>query len=128
MSCIRVLLLWALILAVPFQGYAAASMALCDTEPAAPASAIQADLHDHSNAFAPDPAHFHGMDDEDISHHDGASGAAHKCGTCGTCHAVALMPNASIVRAQHLPAADLAEPRFLPTAFFPPLLERPPRA
>lgn len=128
MSCIRVLLLWALMFVVPFQGYAAASMALCETEHAGPAAANQADPHEHSNASAPDPTHFQGMDDEDMTHHDGDSGTAHKCGTCGACHAVALMPNTSIVRIQSLPAADLAEPRFLPTTVFPPLLERPPRA
>ena len=128
MSCIRVLLLWVLILAVPFQRYAAASMAFCETEHAGPTVTIQKDSHQRSNASTHDSVHSHDMDAEDMGHHDADSGTAHKCGTCGACHAVALMPNTSIVRTQYLPAADLAEPRFLPVAFFPPLLERPPRA
>lgn len=128
MSCIRVLLLWTLILAVPFQGYAAVTMAFCDAEHVGTAVAMQADPHQHSKASVPDSVDSHDMDAEDMAHHDADSGSAHKCGTCGACHAVALMPNTSIVRVQYLPAADLAEPRFMPTAFFPPLLERPPRA
>jgi hypothetical protein len=103
-------------------------MALCDTEDVGTAMAIQADPHQHSKASVPDSADSHDMDSEDMARHDADSGTAHKCGTCGACHAVALMPNISIVRIQYLPTADLAEPRFLPIAFFPPLLERPPRA
>ena len=127
MSCIRVLLLWALILAVPFQGYAAVTMAFCDVEHEGTAAALQADSHQHSKGSVPDSVDSHDMDAEDMAHPDADSGTAHKCGTCGACHAVALLPNTSIVRTQYLPAADWAEPRFLPTAFFPPLLERPPR-
>lgn len=78
------------------------------------------DSHQRSNASTHDSVHSHDMDAEDMGHHDADSGTAHKCGTCGACHAVALMPNTSIVRTQYLPAADLAEPRFLPVAFFPP--------
>lgn len=127
MSCFRALLLWALLLAVPFQGYAAASMAFCETEQSAAATATQADPHQHSSTVVPDTARFNVVDDEIAAHHDGDSGIAHKCGTCGACHAVALIPNTCIVRAQYLPAADLAEPRTLPTSLFTPLLERPPR-
>jgi len=127
MSCFRALLLWALILAVPFQGYAAASMAFCEIERAEAATATQADPHRHSSAVVPDTARLNVLDDEAAAHHDDDSGSAHKCGTCSACHAVALITDTSIVRSQYLPAADLAEPRTLPTSLFPPLLERPPR-
>jgi hypothetical protein len=128
MSCFRVLLLWALILAIPFQGYAAASMAFCETAQSDTTAAVQVDSHHHPHAAASDSSPLQGMDDEDAAHRDGDSGSAHKCGTCEACHAVALMPDTPVVRIQHLPAADLAEPHVLPTTLFPPLLERPPRA
>ena len=127
MSCFRALLLWALILAVPFQGYAAASMAFCEFEHSEAATVTQADPHRHSNTVMPHTARFSVLDDDAAAHHDDDSGSAHKCGTCAACHAVALILDTSIVRSQYLPAADLAEPRTLSTTLFPPLLERPPR-
>ncbi|QFZ81950.1 hypothetical protein GFK26_03845 [Variovorax paradoxus] len=127
MSCFRVLLLWALTLAVPFQGYAAASMAFCETEQAEAAETVHVGSHHHSHAAASDADHLQGTDDESAGHPDG-SGVAHKCGTCGACHAVALVADTSVVRTEHLPAADLAEPHVRPTTLFPLLLERPPRA
>lgn len=127
MSCFRALLLWVLILAVPFQGYAAASMAFCETEHAEATTVTQADSHPQSNAVVSDMTRFDVLDDEAAMHHDDSSGNAHKCGTCSACHAVALLTDIPIVRSHHLPASDLAEPRSLLTSLFPPLLERPPR-
>lgn len=58
MSCFRVLLLWALILAIPFQGYAAASMAFCETAQSDTTAAVQVDSHHHPHAAASDSSPF----------------------------------------------------------------------
>jgi hypothetical protein len=125
MSCFRALLFWALILAVPFQGSTATSMAFCETEHAKAATATRADPHRYSRAVVPDTTPFNAVDDEVTAHHDNYSSSAYKSGTCGACHAVPLILDAPIVRAQYLPTADLAEPRTLPTSFAPSSSARP---
>jgi hypothetical protein len=138
----RSLLLWLLLLALPFQGVASASMLLCTPSGAAaqPASQAQAQAmpagHDHAAMLAAAKAHspaadaVHGGAD-----HDGASGHAQggaKCGTPGACCvgaslvadisvAVPSMPSSSQpvpFRARVLPAVDLAGLERPPKFFF----------
>ncbi|MGJ7530203.1 DUF2946 family protein [Variovorax sp. GB1P17] len=102
----RAFLLWAVMLAIPFQGFAAVSQAFC-TPVTSQAVHAASSSHDHA---APD------------------SDTAHKCGTCGACQAAALMPTATVVAFPHLPAADLVA---LPSALrvlVPGVPEKPPRA
>ncbi|MEJ8859503.1 DUF2946 family protein [Variovorax robiniae] len=128
MSLIRALFVWAVMLAVPFQGYAAASMLYCATtetplsESIAAAAMASHDHHDHSSA-APEAGADH--------HHDqGASddGSAHKCGTCGACHTVALTSALPAILPGSLPSADLAEPFIAVAELAPRVLDKPPRA
>lgn len=122
MSLLRVFLLWAIMVAVPFQGYAAASMLQC--QPGAQltsmgvAAAAHGDQHDAHDAQAATAA------TQDL--HDHAD-TLHKCSTCGTCHAVALIPELPWRAPGALPPADLADPaRPVPTRA-PRVLDKPPR-
>lgn len=126
-------LLWLVMLAVPFQGYAAMSMMFCATPEmqAADVSAhagakgdLDAQGSDHPLGAATSAAHEHGSHPHDVS--DEAD-TAHKCGTCGACHAVALLPSAVLTASPPLPQTQLLR------AFRPPApvalhrLDRPPR-
>lgn len=112
----RSLLLWLLLLALPFQGVASASMLLCAplgaaAQPASQARAMPAG-HDHAAMHA-------GADHDGVDGH--AQGGA-KCGTPGACCvgaslladisvAVPCMPSGSQpvpFHARALPAVDLA--------------------
>ena len=121
MSRLRAFFLWAVLLAVPFQGYAAASMLFC--EPAHPSVAGLADHAQHTGE------HDHAKADKVVSDHDGPdANSVHTCGTCGACHAVGLTSEAPSVAAPPLPEADLAEPLRLSPSFSPLRLDRPPQA
>ncbi|MEJ8850217.1 DUF2946 family protein [Variovorax rhizosphaerae] len=129
MSLIRALLVWAVMLAVPFQGFAAASMLYCATtetplsESLAAATAASHDHHDHSSA-APEAGPGHGHHDHDASD----DGSSHKCGTCGACHSVALTSTLPAIPPDALPPADLAEPIIAVAELPPRVLDKPPRA
>ncbi|MFH0129900.1 hypothetical protein ACGLHS_06785 [Variovorax sp. VaC1] len=108
----RAWLLWALMLAIPFQGFAAVSQAFC--APSSPSLPLASQA-----VHAASSSHDHAIPDGDT---------AHKCGTCGACQAAALMPSATAVAFPHLPAADLVP---LPSALrvlVPGVPEKPPRA
>jgi hypothetical protein len=127
MSRLRAFLLWAVMLAVPFQGYAAASMALCTTAHPDSASSMEiahAGEHDHgAHQHAAQNLH-HSSDDESAA---SESDSAHKCGTCGICHAVALVNSPSLGVARHLPETDLFEPFTIVATTSPGVLDKPPR-
>ncbi|MEJ8852408.1 hypothetical protein [Variovorax rhizosphaerae] len=129
MSLFRALLLWAVMLSVPFQGYAAASMLYCATtdtplsESLAVASAASHGHDDHSSA-APKASASHDHHEHDA----GDDGSAHKCGTCGACHTVALTSAIPAVPYGVLPPADLAEPIIAVAELAPRVLDKPPRA
>lgn len=132
MSVLRAFLLWALMLAVPFQGYAAASMLQCAPGPSRPAAAkvplahAAPDHHAHAQhaAASADAGATHGAHD-----HASADGkAAHSCGTCGICHAVALIGMPQLLASGDLPPADLAEPAHAIATRAPRVLDKPPRA
>ncbi|MGR4867840.1 hypothetical protein ACIPRI_03105 [Variovorax sp. LARHSF232] len=132
MPRLRALLLWVLMLAVPFQGYAAATMVLCAL-PAQQAGvrndAGPAAAHDHAKHMQ------HGeMAQQDDAHdsadHDqvAVDATQHKCSTCGSCHAAALI-SAPLPDAFHpLPQARLAEPIDARASLAPRALFKPPRA
>ena len=146
-------MLWAVMLAVPLQGYAATTMAFC--APTGHAASAAATLHQAPEA-APEAAMHaghaghagHGSDNRHggihlghgdhvqasadapaADHHANADGgSAHKCGNCGACHSLALTAALPQFVTQTLPPADLAEP-FHPVANVAPrLLDKPPRA
>lgn len=132
---LRAILLWLMMLAVPFQGYAAAAMAFCSP---APAHSNSGDAHDHSqHDHGTLGAEHHQSDvsiDDSADHHDapGAhdelSDATHKCGSCAACHAVGMMPTLDTPVFNGLPQADLAEPLRAMATVSPGVPHKPPRA
>ena len=117
-AIIRSLIVWLVLLAVPFQGFAAAAALPC-----APSGA----MHDH--AAMVHQGH-HVADAAGAVHHDGPGHhAGTKCGSCAACWAGAAMAPAIAVPGMPQPASVTipfdAGP--VPT-FHPSLPERPPRS
>jgi hypothetical protein len=136
MSRFRVFLLWLAMLAVPFQGYAAATMALCGTAHAPETQAAAREAHmDHSAHDRTHDAHASHASDtaHDASGHaphhaDASSHSIHKCTTCSACHTIALMDVVPVAALAPLPQADLAEPSLAMATLPPRVLDKPPRA
>lgn len=131
MISFRKLLLWFILFAMPFQGYAAATMALCIQ---AHTSAIESVQSEPSHGTAHDHIqHQHAgasVDDAHDSQNQASADAddAHKCATCGICHALALSSSLKALEVVVLPPAELTEP-FNAVAFLAPdVLDKPPRA
>lgn len=133
---VRLFLLWALMLCVPFQGYAAVAMARCDaggatlsqahashTTQDAATTTVAAVAHDHASTGHASAAH----DPEPLP--DAASeDAGSACGTCGACHATALTTSLDPSALFTLPAAGMQEPVQVACTAEPRLPDRPPRA
>lgn len=118
-SMIRVIALWLMLVALPFQGFASASMLLCAT--ASPAKVVQGGQHDHAAMLAS------AQQDGDNGAHCAGSPHGSAMGDCcvGAALAYALPQPAS-----HL---QLAERLRLPEPVAPmpvdlALPKRPPRA
>jgi hypothetical protein len=138
MSLLRAVLLWAVMLAVPFQGYAAASMLGCVSGSAAPRAVVSAPtslaVSEHHGAHDANAAHAHHAADAAPQHADGDDAPTatpdvlHKCGNCGICHSVALLQAPVACAVPELPPADLAEPARHAVTRAPALPDKPPRA
>lgn len=130
MTLLRPLLVWLMVLALPLQGLAAATMLNCAT-----AHGVAVAAHDDAGQ-----AHDHGQDHDQVHDH-GAMTAAHgdtpgdghaldhKCSACAACHASIGLPAALPL----LPDFDVAEVHApVPVSGVPPFLtgglERPPRS
>lgn len=150
MSALRSFCLWMLMLALPLQGFAAASMRFCGTKAPPPA------LAGMQQAAAHDPLAHSGH--QHAAHHGRAAGATeaavqqaspatkaqagmpaldtrandpltHKCTLCaGCCHAMALLEFFKPLEFGPLAHADLAEPLVLIQAMPVRVPEKPPRA
>jgi cytochrome c553 len=116
--------MWLMMLAVPFQGYAAAAMAFCAPEPAQASAGVTHDRSHHGKASATEAGHHHAAQ----SAQDDASGSLHKCGNCAACHSVGMMPTLATPGLQGLPQADLAEPHHAMATVSPRVPHKPPRA
>jgi hypothetical protein len=117
---LRSLIVWLMLLALPYQGYASATMMLC----VAPATTTTAGSSTH--AAMPSGPHDHAAMMTAQSHNDHAGKSAHsamKCGGTACCAAAApalatigsvpLLPLVSVTipfYADYLPAVDLAHP------------------
>ncbi|MBX9793861.1 MAG: hypothetical protein K2Y02_06150, partial [Burkholderiaceae bacterium] len=107
---VRVALMWVLLFALPFQGYAAATMLGCGpthhrmssatAEVASAPAAAAAHIHQHdaADAFA-----------EAGDHH--LAGKVSKCSACAACCVGAALPAAALVFAAAAPAAAPAAQR-----------------
>lgn len=140
MHRVRLFVLWIMMFAVPFQGYAAAAMVFCGPGHAGAMTEMSVErsgMHDHAQ---------HPHADGRSDHHHEASQAAkppakdstakaasaepdamHKCGTCGACHATALTSTLEVVVFHNLPRAELAEPAITVATLAPRVLDKPPR-
>jgi hypothetical protein len=122
---LKSLIVWLLLLAVPFQGFASATMLFC-APIQTPAAVTTAAGHDHhAMSMGQGAEHHHDANAKAASHHDGS-----KCNSCASCCFGASMPPSQTsrlpVETQHfaaipfksgaVPTVDLALP------------ERPPQA
>jgi hypothetical protein len=124
---LRAILLWLLMLAVPFQGYAAVAMAFCAPAPVGLQAGRGHDHAAHDHAASQD-AHEHEAGDPAARHQDhDDQGASHKCGNCAACHAVGMAPTLEPILLKGLPRADLLEPFHPVASVSPPVPQKPPR-
>ncbi len=114
----RTLVVWLMLLALPLQGFASASMLLCGPVTATAAAQAMPAGHDHAamlraaasedGAASDTVATIHGDAAHGGGHdgtHDGAHGAA-KCGTAGACCAGAPLAPSIIIGVPALPPAS----------------------
>jgi hypothetical protein len=138
---VRLFVLWVMMFAVPFQGYAAAAMVFCGpghggTQAGAMTalSAEAAGAHDRAERQHGDghADHHHqakpSADDSAGKTASAEPDAMHKCGTCGACHGTALISTLELAVFHGLPRADLAEPPLAMATLAPRVLDKPPRA
>lgn len=138
-SRVRTALMWLLLLALPLQGFAAATMVNCGPNHHRMASAVTAempDTHEHAGAGQ----HHHSME-ATADHHDAASNGSDapsvhhidklmkfKCSACAACCMGAAMPTAAVTIKAFPPA--MAPDSIVPTAhvgFVTDGPDRPPR-
>mgnify|MGYP003582834004 CR=1 FL=1 len=141
MHRVRLFVLWIMMFAVPFQGYAAAGMVFCGPGHVGAMSSVSAErsvTHDaaqHPHADGHPDHHHEAAQPAKPSAKDSVAKTAsaepdamHKCGTCGACHATALTSTVELVVFNHLPSADLVEPAITVATLAPRVLDKPPRA
>lgn len=128
MTRLRILFAWLALLALPLQGFAAASMLFCGGhgEAGGPAAAHVATMqHVHAQPTAPEGGHFHhhqhaSADEAGASHaatHDlGKADSGHRCAVCASCCNFAAVAS----------AAAVMEPAATPQADLPPAVLRVP--
>ena len=120
-------------LAVPFQGYAAASMALCMPGQHGSTSAMSDSMSGPETVRDHDAGHVHHAEIPKAAHdhsHPSSSdgGSVHKCGTCGACHAVAMIAAIATPAAHMLPPVGIAETTVAIAEVAPRVPDKPPRA
>lgn len=137
MHRVRLLVLWIMMIAVPFQGYAAAAMLYCGPGHAGATAAVSAEpsvAHDHAQHPHGDGHGHPHQEAKPPANDDGgqsvsaAQDTQHKCSTCGACHATALTSTLQLAVFHDLPHADLAEPAVTMATLAPRVLDKPPRA
>lgn len=147
MSILRMFLAWMLLLALPLQGQAAASMLLCGPARTAasaasdhvPGTDADAGAHPHSAYGGPIDAHEHSlhatvpMTAADDGQADDLSAltdeACPSCAACAaSCHAMALSGSAPVVQPAFLPEHRASPPRPLAGGPAVPVPDKPPRA
>jgi hypothetical protein len=138
MSRFRHLLLCLMMLALPLQGFAAASMLYCGMGTGHDAKAVQMEMGSshHQMADAMVMPHKHDKQNTTAQAAKQSPGdqkqlpdSSHKCGVCATCCSViAITDFPQTVEVQSSPKADLVEPFVLIDTVPSRLPEKPPRA
>jgi len=139
---LRLFLACLVMVALPLQGLAAATMAFCESGGAHEVQVQATVAHDnaeHSNASHHHAAHQHDDATQDMQvdahaahDHAGKSGslpdAGHKCGVCAACcHGAVIAGFSATPVHPALPQADLAEPFVLIHARASSVPDKPPR-
>lgn len=124
MTCFRTLLVWLMLLAIPLQGFAAASSALCDAATAPLASHAAAGM-DARHCAGPDS----NTPDTDKAAGNTADSLA-KCSSCAfCCVGTAIAPPCAAAADPRPPASEpIAYAAMHVTAHIPGGLERPPHS
>lgn len=138
MSRFRHLLLCLMMLALPLQGFAAASMLYCGMGAGHDAKAVQTEIksNHHPMADAMGLQHDHGKHDKTMQAvkqspdtQKQLPDSTHKCGVCAACCSViAIADFPQTLELQSSPKADLVEPFVLIHTVPSRLPEKPPRA
>jgi len=128
MSRLRSLLLCLLMLALPFQGFAAAAMVACGLPPAATAKAQVHEHAQHATAGHDVAQHHHDAKASDTQHQHAASGLDHKCSACSVCHSAALLDMPLKSQPHVLPQASPVTDLVAIATLAPRLPDKPPRA
>lgn len=127
MFSFRVFLLWFMLFAVPFQGYAAGAMALC-----MPTSGPSMAHGEHDAGVSVQVDGHHAGVDAASAHsengHDEAHAGDHMCSNCAACHSTGLTPAIDTLTIHGLPQADFAEPLYTLATRSPGVPDKPPRA
>jgi hypothetical protein len=120
MKCFRTLLVWLMLLAIPLQGFAAASSSLCEAAGAPVASHVAAASMDEGHCAEPDSAA------PDSAKPDSTA----KCSSCAfCCVGMAIAPAFAALAAAHpLASEPIAYAAMHVTAHIPGGLERPPHS
>ena len=115
MKCFRTLLVWLMLLAIPLQGFAAASLALCDAAGAPAASHVAAASMHEGHCAEPDST---------------APDSPAKCSSCAfCCVGMAIAPAfAALTSPRPLASEPIAYAAMHVTAHIPGGLERPPHS
>lgn len=136
MSRFRFLLLWLMMIALPLQGFAAASMLYCGTGIGHHSEALAIGENVSHNAVVELNSSHHEVDEHSASEsskqspvdHKQSSSSTHKCGICAACCCVIAMSEfAPTVGVHSAPQADMPEPFVLIDSHPSRLLEKPPR-
>jgi hypothetical protein len=124
---LRAALAWILVLALPMQTLAAATMLHCG-QGAAPRATAPSQVH--AGHFAAVAEHVQAADGH---HHkldggDASAGDAHQCSACAACVAGPALPSSFVIGSPRVPdGAVLVTPLLRDTAVVPARLERPPQ-
>ena len=129
MLMLRILFAWLLIVAVPMQGFAAASMLMCDMGEQHQHTAQAGEPHDHTamhdHMGGADPSRIHAAEPAP----DASPDADHTCSICAACcNGMALVGLNHLVAMAPAPQAKLAEPFLLVHTLPAPVPDKPPRA
>jgi hypothetical protein len=118
------IIVWLMLLTVPVQGFAAATMMTCEPIAASAPASMQPHHHHHAQMS---------VDGEHTQHHHQQSNNHHAAGKCGFCAAcclgAAMTPPAALVfpkvgfDSEHIVALDA-----FPTSIIPDYPDRPPQA
>lgn len=127
---LRTFLSCLVMLAIPLQGFAAASMILCGPHHAAMAQGADSGSHHHDDAAAP---HHHpdatpAPDAGENALGEFVKSLGMKCSACSSCCSLAALPIAPVPSLTFLPTTSVAAPFFSSsyTGIVPDGLERPP--